>query len=460
MPVKREANNRQQQIGVLRIWPVVWPILLYNLLEMTVGLADLMMVRPLGTDATAAVGVCRQITFLIEAVAIGITAGVTTRISQAFGAGDTQRVNRLVIQAVHLAWICAVASTLLGLSLSSAALEWLHVQGPARAQATVYLHFYFAGLVFSWATLMATAILRGYGDVRTPLRIAVGMNAANIVLNYLFIHGAGTLPALGVGGAALGTLLARAAAAVFFFLTLRHGFRIRATAVGAHVPRGLDSNELVQTLRLGVPLSGAALLRTGARLVYLSIVGTAFGTSLQAAVAIGMQLRLVGILPALAFQVTINMLVGQSIGKRNTQEARLVGQRAIAMLAGVVLVTTLGLVLLSEPLAGLVVKSQPDAALAGSVIRWFAVAQWFSAMAIGAQGILMGHGDTAVALRDTAVSQWCVLLPLAAGAAYFQDTPQGLLAAWLVAPAVILALFLLRIRHLHRQALSGTPPTA
>ena len=74
-----EENNDQHQTSVRRIWQLVWPILLYNLLEMSVGLADLVMVRSLGMDATVAVGVCRQITFLIEAVAIGITAGATTR---------------------------------------------------------------------------------------------------------------------------------------------------------------------------------------------------------------------------------------------------------------------------------------------------------------------------------------------------------------------------------------------
>ncbi len=134
----------------------------------------------------------------------------------------------------------------------------------------------------------------------------------------------------------------------------------------------------------------------------------------------------------------------------------MVGRRAIALLAGIAFVLTLGLVVFSDPLASLVVKSDSDAVLAGRVIRWFALAQWFSALAIGAQGILMGRGDTVPALRYTVVSQWGVLLPLAAVAAYFHWTQYGLLVAWIVAPAVMLVLFLLRIRHVARLTLPHT----
>ncbi len=65
-----------------RIWSLAWPTVLFAALEMTVGLADLLMVRPLGPAATAAIGVSRQVTFLVEAAAIAISTGVITLVSQ------------------------------------------------------------------------------------------------------------------------------------------------------------------------------------------------------------------------------------------------------------------------------------------------------------------------------------------------------------------------------------------
>ena len=66
-----------------RIWSLSWPMVVYNLLEMTVGFVDLLMVRPFGPEATAAIGISRQITFLIEGAVIAIATGVITLVSQA-----------------------------------------------------------------------------------------------------------------------------------------------------------------------------------------------------------------------------------------------------------------------------------------------------------------------------------------------------------------------------------------
>ena len=61
-----------------RIWTLAWPTVVYGLLELSVGLADLLMVRGLGHEATAAIGLNRQITFLVEAAALAVATGVLT----------------------------------------------------------------------------------------------------------------------------------------------------------------------------------------------------------------------------------------------------------------------------------------------------------------------------------------------------------------------------------------------
>ena len=68
------------------------PPSLYSVLELSLGLADLLMVRGLGQDATAAIGLTRQIAFLLEAAALAIATGVITLVSQGVGSGDRQQV--------------------------------------------------------------------------------------------------------------------------------------------------------------------------------------------------------------------------------------------------------------------------------------------------------------------------------------------------------------------------------
>ncbi len=202
-----------------------------------------------------------------------------------------------------------------------------------------------------------------------------------------------------------------------------------------------------QIIRLGLPLGGAALLRNGARLVYLGIVGARLGTQLQAAVAIGMQVRLVVVLTALAFQVGLNTLVGQALGRRNVREAQILSRQGIALLSILMFGITLLLFLFSNPLASWLLESPAAAVHAGSVLRWFALAQFFSAVSIGMQGILMGRGDTGPVMRYTVITQWLVLVPLALAGSYLEWTPQGVLLAWVVGPLVMLWLLQRRVRR-------------
>ena len=70
-----------------RIWSLTWPLMVANALELVVGLIDLWLVRPFGPAATAAIGVGRQVTLLVEAMAVAISSGVIALVSQGVGTG-------------------------------------------------------------------------------------------------------------------------------------------------------------------------------------------------------------------------------------------------------------------------------------------------------------------------------------------------------------------------------------
>src|SRR5213592_4447397 len=82
-PLLFDAAGRQLS---RRIWSLTWPLIVANALELAVGLIDLWLVRPFGPAATAAIGVGRQVAFLAEAMAVAITAGVITLVSQGVSA--------------------------------------------------------------------------------------------------------------------------------------------------------------------------------------------------------------------------------------------------------------------------------------------------------------------------------------------------------------------------------------
>ncbi len=438
-----------------RIWRMTWPMVVYNLLEMTVGLVDFLMVRPLGSPATAAIGLSRQVTFIIEVAVLAISTGAITLVSQAVGSGERGRAAEVVRQSFRLAVLFAVPTSLLGIAITRPMLTGMNAAPETLAHGVGYLHVYFAGIVFLWGNLVGTAVFRGAGNPWTPLKLALGVNLANVVLNYVFIFGAGPVPAFEVQGAAIGTVIARAGGALAclgLLMAGASGIRLRATnSDGDGQPVGWWSWNWVLTgriLRIGAPMALAGLLRGGSRLVFLAIIGAgATGVLFHAAVGVGIQLRLIACLPALAFQAAAASLVGQAIGRGDYDEAEALGRRSVLMLATIMAVVSGVMLVFAGPLAALFLDSPETVELGTTVLRWFAVAQFFSALSIATQGALVGAGDTAPAMRYTFFCQWVVMLPLAyllvvvAGWAL-----HGPLAAWTLAPMISLLLIWRRLQ--------------
>jgi putative MATE family efflux protein len=431
-----------------RIWALTWPMVLYNALEMTVGLVDLLMVRSFGQTATAAIGVCRQVTFLVEGSVVLITSGALALVSQAVGSRSQSQVDEVVRASIFLVSLLGIPVTLAGSLLSRPLLIALNASEQTMVHGEPYLRVYFLGLLFLWGNLVITALFRGSGDPWTPLMLALGVNLLNIVLNYVFIFGIGPVPAFHVQGAALATVAARACGMLVFGVILLRGSRpIRLRLVGASTPEG-RGQLLGRMLRIGLPMALAALLRNGSRVVFLAIVGaSSLGVSFHAAVGVGFQVRLFSILPALAFQAATATLVGQAIGRGDYQEAEALGQRSVQLLTALMVVVVGTILVLARPLAGLLMGAPEAIDLGTTVLRWFAVAQFFSALSIATQGVLMGAGDTGPAMRYTLVSQWIVMLPLAWVLFWIVGwIPGGPLAAWTLAPVLSFVLLQRRFR--------------
>ena len=423
-----------------RIWSLAWPTVLYSLLELSLGLADLLMVRGLGQDATAAIGLTRQIGFLLEAAALALATGVITLVSQGVGSGNRPQVDGVIHQSTRLVFLLGVPVTLVGYLASRPLLVVMQAAPETLSHGVPYLHVYFLGTLFLWGNFISAAIFRGTGDATTPLKVLTGISLLNVLLNYAFIFGVGPITPLGVTGAALGTVTARALGCVIYLWLLTHGsrhVRLRLRPVW-----GLDWTLTRRILRVGMPPALAGIARNGARVVFLGIVGaSALGASMHAAAGVGLQVRLFSVLPALAFQIATATLVGQALGRGDTDQAEALTRRSVQLLS-MIMAGVVGLTFLfARPLAALFIADAEVVTLGATVLRWFAVAQFFSSVSICIQGALVGAGDTKPILRYTLLTQWGLLLSLTLVLLVgFEWEPEGPLLAWVLAPLVQLVL--------------------
>jgi len=446
-------SDRTDNATFRRIWALAWPTVLYSMLELSLGVADLVMVRELGYEATAAIGLTRQISFLVEASALAIATGVITLVSQGVGAGDRGQVHGVIHQSARLVFLLGVPVALGGYLMSRPLLVAMQATAGTLTHGLPYLHIYFLGTLFLWGNVISAAIFRGAGDAMMPLKLAAVVSFLNVLLNYTFIFGAGPVPPFGVAGAAIGTVAARAIGCGVYLLVLVRG--IGYLRLGLRPLWGLDWTLISRILKIGLPPALAGIARNGARVVYLALLGaSALGASMQAAAGVGLQVRLVSVLPALAFQITTATLVGQAIGAGDLDRAEVVGHRSVQLLslimAGVVGVTFL----LAHQIAALFIADPQVVPLGATVLRWFAVAQFFSSVSICTQGALTGAGDTRPIFRYTVVTQWGLLLVLTIILMFgFEWVPDGPLLAWTLAPFVQLVLMQRLFRSGHWKTL-------
>ena len=187
------------------------------LVEPLVSVVDTAFVGRLGAEPLAALGVTTALFTLFFVVFNFLAYATTPRVAYALGRGDLEGAMARSSEALWLALFLGVAATLL-LELLA---PWLvRAMGAGEGVYPMALSYLRLRALSGTAVLVMTAaqgVYRGLQDTRTPFLVALAANALNAVLDPLFIFGLG----MGLGGAALASVLAQSAGAVWFFLALR-----------------------------------------------------------------------------------------------------------------------------------------------------------------------------------------------------------------------------------------------
>ncbi len=419
---------------VLRhVWAIAWPVVVASLIDATEGLVDIYLVGLLGPAAISAIGMSRQIVFIVMVMAISITGGTRTLVAQYHGAGRHGDVSRTGQQALLMGTCLALGLSGVSIVLTRPALILLGAPEEVLAHGILFLRLYFAGMVFMILNYVMSAIFGGVGDTRTPLKISVIVIIVKCVTSYGFIFGAWGLPELGVAGAAVGMIISRLAGCVIGLSILVRGHgQVRLSRNWRIKP---DWNIMSRMLDIGLPSGASGFFRNGARvLIYRVVAGVKQPTAAIAALTMGFQIRLFAIMPALAFSVAATSLVGQRLGGRKIRSAEQYGGQTILLCMILIAAGSALIWLFANAIAAVFTTDETVLGISSVMLRFFAFAQVFSALSIVASGVLAGGGETRPSLYYTLISQWGVMLVFA----YILAFPlgmdvEGIWIAWLAA---------------------------
>ena len=428
------------------------PLAIAQLAQMAMGITDAVMLGSLGGGALAAGGLGESLFITVCVVLQGVMTALAVLASQARGAGRDAQVPVLYWTGLLLALLLVVP----GFALFSAAEPMLLAAGEPAALAHDAGRF--VG-VLRWATpgaLLGMGVMRAFLPAidrgSMVLWVSLASAAGNGALCYGFIHGAWGLPALGLRGPALATVLSLTAGAVAL-LALLHGRPGLRRFVTWRRPQLVLLGAM---LRLGLPVSATFAVETGLFLAIALLIGQ-LGPVPLAAQQVALNILSVAFMVPLAIAQAANVRVGHCIGAGDRPGARRAGLVAIGLGAAFEVVAVLLLLAAPGAVVGLYLDpaspgSAEAFAIATALLNVVVVFQVADGVQCVAGGALRGLGDTRVPFVLAALAYWGVGFP----AAWFLTSRAGWGvqgAWWGLAVGLIAVATLLTGRFLRRTRL-------
>jgi putative MATE family efflux protein len=416
------------------------PMVLANILQSLSGTINGVYIgQMLGTRALAAVAGMFPIVFFFISLVIGLGAGASVLIGQAWGAREPGKVKAIAGTALTLGALIGLLAAVIGSVFAQEALQLLGTPAEVLGDAVAYMRVMMLTMPLLLVFILFTQLLRGVGDTLTPLFALLLSTSVGLLLTPALIRGWLGLPQLGVVSAAVAGLVSFTVALAFLALYLRRSQH--ALAMDAAMLRALrvDRMLLAATLRIGVPTSVQMVVISLAELVILGLVNRYGPAAVAAFGAVGQVINYVQF-PALSGAITASFRGAQSIGAGRVDRLGAIVRTGLLLN----LVITGSLVLLgyalSDWLLGWFLTSAPALATAERLL-WMML---WSIVVFGLQAVLAGvmraSGTVLVPTLISVASILLVQLP----AAHLLSARYGLSGVWMAYPVVFCVMLVLQ----------------
>ncbi len=291
-------------------WRIAMPASVGMFFNTLFNFVDTYCAGLLGTNALAALSVSFPLFFLMIAIGSGLSQGATAMISNALGAGERDSARRLFTQSLVFAAAVGVMLTILGWLAAPRMFRLLGAEGSWLANTLSYVNVIFAGAVFFVFSMALNAGLSAQGETRVYRNFLIAGFFANCALNPLLMWGFGFIPAMGVAGLALSTVIIQIGGCALLWSKVRHteiADRLRVSDFRPH------PSSLREIATQSVP--AALNMMTIAFGIFVMVWYVKhFGQAAVAAIGIATRIEQIVLMPAIGLGTAMLSIVGQNHG--------------------------------------------------------------------------------------------------------------------------------------------------
>ena len=413
---------------------LIWPLVIEQILAVTMGAADTVMVSSVGEYAVSGVNIIDNINNLLIIAFIALSTGGAVVVSQYIGRRDNQKVNMASRQLFYFVIVISVFMMLIALGLRVPIIIFFYGNiGPDVLEAaSIYFMITAISYPFLAVYSASAALFRAAGNSKVTMRIAILVNVIHIGLNYVLIYHV----KIGIAGAAISTLVSRILAAIILMTLLVKNRRGPLNLEGL-LKISINRPILQSILKIGIPSALESSMFQIGRL-FTQRLFAPFGTYAMAANAVTSVINSFSFMPGNAFGLALLTVVGQCVGAGDYEGAKRYANKLIKISFIVIFILSLLIYIFMDPLTNLFSLSPEARELTKTFVSVHCITMalaWTFSFALPCA--LRAAGDARFVMIAAAITMWTVRV----SGAYFMVyvVKAGPLSVWLAMGGDMLA---------------------
>lgn len=417
------------------------PMMLELVLESTFAVVDIFFVAQLGASAVATVGLTETCLFLLYSIGIGLSMAVTAIVARRIGERQGEEAALSAVQAIGLALLVSLPFAVVGIVWAQDLLRLMGGDDWVVEHGYRYMQWTLGGNAVIMLLFVINAIFRGAGDAATAMRVLWVANGLNIVLDPILIFGLGPIPAMGVEGAAIATLIGRGAGvAMQLWILARGSEHLRIVRASLR----WDGATMLQIARTSLGGIGQMIVAMTAWIFLMRILAS-LSTEAVAGATIAMRIMMFTLMPAWGMSNAAATLVGQNLGAGEPARAEAAVWRIGWMNMVFTLAVSVAFFVWHDPIIGLFTDDAKVIAIGGEWLSILAYSYFVYGWWMVAVQAFNGASDTMTPTWINLVFFWLLQIPLSWALAiplgfahsgvfwgvFVSETAVGLFTLWL-----------------------------
>jgi multidrug resistance protein, MATE family len=397
------------KINYKQTFYLAYPVMLSQLGQVLVGVADSMMVGRLGAEPLAAASLGNSIFFVVLMFGIGVSMAITPLVAMADGEKRHKRIGRLLQHGFHINMAVGIMLTLL-IVFFSPLLHYMNQPQQVVEFALPYLLIITVSLLPFMVFQTFRQFAEGLSQTKQAMFITIFCNVLNVFLNWLLIYGNWGFPEMGLNGAGWATLISRVLMGILM------GYYILKAQRFSHFKfrfnfKGISFPMLSKMIRIGFPTGFQYIFEVSAFSSAAIMMGW-IGVNALAAHQIAINLASISYMMASGLSAAAMVRVGNQLGKKNILGLRQAGFTAFIMVALFMSVFAILFITFKNFLPSLYIDDPEVITMTASLLIIAALFQLSDGIQVVGLGALRGMADVKMPTLITLVAYWVVGLPL------------------------------------------------